>query len=420
MTGKNRLRWLIMPAVTAFAALVLAGCGPEYPNTTFAPLSELGEKIDHIWDVLLLWGMIVFVLVELALIYIVVRFRHRENAPEPKQTHGNTKLEIVWTMIPAFILLMIAVPTVRTIFETQSDPPANALQIDVRGHQWWWEFEYPEFGIKTANELYLPNNRPVSLNLQTHNVLHSFWIPRLAGKRDAVNRRVNRIWFTVNDSVANQVFNGFCAEYCGASHANMLFRVFVVNETDFGAWAAHQRGPAVFPPPAPPGAQSGAAAGGQAPNQAAADSAAAQAAPAPVYEFPRERIPDYAVPRTRYPASIPFDDNLTGDPTRGMQAFNDVMAGGCIACHAVLGNPMAVASTAPNLTHFGSRTTFAGALYPATREYLARWVKNAWAMKPGSIMPTQGAGLVYPPTGIAGKLTDQQIADIVAYLMALK
>jgi cytochrome c oxidase subunit 2 len=419
MIGKYRPRWLLKSAVTASLALALAACGPEYPNTTFAPLSELATDIDKIWDILLLWGMIVFVLVEVALIYIVIRFRHKDSAPEPKHIHGNTTVEIIWTLIPAFILVMIAVPTVRTIFVTQGPAPAGALQVDVYGHQWWWEFRYPEFNFRTANELYIPAGRAVELHIHTQNVIHSFWVPRLAGKRDAVNNRSNRIWFTPHDSLANHVFNGFCTEYCGFSHANMQFRVFVVDQTSFAAWAAHQASPAVSAaaPAAPPagGATAAAAAG------ARADSATTpvQPASAPVFEFPRERIPDYAIPGTPYPESIAVDENLVGDPARGMQAFS---AGGtpCIGCHTIVGNPIAVGATGPNLTHFGSRTTFAGALYPSTREYLLRWVKNAPGMKPGSLMPPLGKGLVNPLTGQTGTLEDQQIADIVAYLMSLK
>ena len=429
MIGKNRLRWPWKSAVTASLALALAACGPEYPNTTFAPLSDLGRDIDEIWDVLLLWGMIVFVLVEVALLYIVFRYRHTDSAPEPKQTHGHTTLEIVWTMIPAVILVFIALPTVSTIFKTQAPPPANALQIDVRGHQWWWEFEYPELGIKTANELYIPTGRPVSFNIQTFNVLHSFWIPRLAGKRDAVNRRVNRIWFTAYDSAAGQVFNGSCTEFCGDSHANMQFRVFVLNETDFASWAAHQRSPAIGGGWTPPGAAGGAPAAGAtgaqttgaaatsttAPGAASADSMAAQ--PAPVYEFPSARVPTYAIPTTPYSKEVPFPDNLVGDPVKGKEWF--FVNGFCISCHTLNGTS-AQSVIGPNLTHIGSRTTIAGAMFPNTPEYMARWIKNAYAMKAGAKMTPQGKGLRSPLSGIPGMLEDQQIADIVAYLRTLK
>jgi cytochrome c oxidase subunit 2 len=129
-----------------------------------------------------------------------------------------------------------------------------------------------------------------------------------------------------------------------------------------------------------------------------------------VYEFPRDRIPDYAIPKLPYPESVPFDDSLVGDPARGLAAFNNPAQAQCIGCHNIVGNPMANNLAAPDLTHIGTRTTIAGAIFPATREYMARWLKNAPAMKPGSLMPPQGQGLVHVQTGARGNLTDQQIA----------
>src|SRR6185503_2348550 len=157
----------------------------------------------------------------------------------------------LWTLIPAVVLAIIAVPTVRTIFRTQGDAPPNALQVEVVGHQWWWEFRYPQYGVLTANELYLPIGRTASFALKTHDVLHSFWIPGLGGKRDLVNNRTNHLWFTP-DSTTEAAFNGFCAEYCGTSHANMRFRAFTVTPEQFASWVAHQQLPAVFNP-GPPG-----------------------------------------------------------------------------------------------------------------------------------------------------------------------
>ncbi len=417
MTGKTRPRWLMKSAVTASLALLLAACGQDYPNTTFVPLSETAVAIDKLWDLLLYLGVAVFVLVEAVLIYIIIRYRHRDNTPEPKHVHGHTQLEIAWTLVPALILVVIAVPTVRTIFVTQGDPPANALVIEVKGHQWWWEFDYPEFGFKTANELYIPTGRSVAFNITTENVLHSFWPPRLAGKRDAVNRRVNKIWFTAHDSAAGQVFNGFCAEYCGTSHSNMQFRVFVLNPTDFASWTAHQKTPAAYGAVAVPGAGASASASGAAPVAQVSAPPVTPAAATQTYEFPRGSIPSYAIPKLAYPPEVTFDESLVGDPARGLMAFN----GTCVACHTVVGNPVAAGFVGPNLTHIASRTTLAGSIYPLTRSYLLRWVKNASAMKPGSWMPPQERGSFDPRTGLQiGQLDDQQIADIVAYLLLLK
>jgi cytochrome c oxidase subunit 2 len=153
-------------------------------------------------------------------------------------------------------------------------------------------------------------------------------------------------------------------------------------------------------------------------SQAPAATQAATAAAAPIYEFPRDSIPDYAIPKTPYPQSVTFDDSLVGDPARGLQYFSST--GLCMGCHVVVGNPVAQGLQGPNLTHVGSRTTIAGALYPNTREYVARWIKNAPAMKPGALMTPQGRGIVSTLNGLTGQLDDQQIADVVAYLMSLK
>ncbi len=469
MTGMLRPRRLITAALTVVLALALAACGQEQlPNTTFNPRTEFGGAIDELWDKLLLWGTIVFVLVEAALIFIVVRYRHREGRPEPKHVHGNTTLESLWTVLPAVILVLIAVPTVRTIFRFQADAPASAVQVNVIGHQWWWEFEYPQYGFRTANELYLPTGRTVSFHLRTQDVIHSFWIPQLGGKRDLITNRTNYLWFTPDSAMGADVWNGFCAEYCGASHANMKFRAFTVPEPEFERWAAHQRSPAVFlgaagtpgGPPAAAPAQPGAAtppagtptptprAGATAQQTAAAPAAgqaagapgqtpaaggtqvpASPAAPATAATLPVSTgqtdaslgftIPsrEYAIPQTPYPDGLTFQSGLTGDPARGRQLFFG--AGTCVVCHAV-GGTVAASTIGPNLTHVGSRTTIAAGLYPNDAEHLARWIKNAPSMKPGVIMPPFGQGLRDPRTNAPGRLTDAQIADIVAYLLALK
>jgi cytochrome c oxidase subunit 2 len=438
MTPTHRPRRLLGLGLTAVLALALAACSQDYPNSTFNHHTEFNTTIDELWDKLILFGTIVFILVEVMLVWTILKFRHREGAPEPKHVHGNTTLEILWTVIPAIILVFIAVPTVRAIFRTQAKAAPNALQVEVIGHQWWWEFRYPELGITTANELYLPIGRTVNFALKTQDVLHSFWIPQMGGKRDLISNRTNYLWFTPDSTVLTeaQIWNGFCAEYCGASHANMKFRVVTVTPAQFESWAAHQRGPAVFgaqapAAPAPAAAAAGAAADTTLPP--ATDSAPAVAAPAPVtatlaaqpgYTFPREQMPAWAVPTETPPAGLAFDNALLaqGDAERGRQLWMTAQ-GGCIGCHAINGTPFNVSNVGPNLTHFGSRTTLAAGMYPNTPEMLARWLKNARAMKPGVIMPTIGANQIDPVTKATvtrGGLTDQQIADFVAYLMALK
>lgn len=405
MTGKSRLRQLAsigaaIALATVFSTL-LGACTGEHPNTTFTPNSEYGRDIDFIWDRLLLLGTIVFILTEAALLFIVFKYRHNDKRGVPPQTHGNTKLEILWTLIPAVILVFIAVPTVRTIFKTQAAVVPNALQVEVIGHQWWWEFRYPEYGVVTANEVYLPKGRTVNFALKTADVLHSFWAPQLGGKRDLIANRTNYIWLTPDSTMKTAVWNGFCTEYCGSSHANMRFRVVTVEPADFERWTAHQKSPAMFNSMAMPGA------------------VGATVASAP-YIFPAENIPAYTIPKTPTPKGLTWNESLVGDPARGEKTYS---SSSCIGCHTVTGNPMSVGKIGPNLTHVGSRITIAAGLYPNDRKHLALWIKNARRMKPGSIMNTLGKGEHDPimkNTVTVGGLDDQQIADIVAYLQSLK
>lgn len=390
----------------AVLALTLAACEQAHPNTTFTPHSEYGRAIDMIWDRLMLLGTIVFILVEFGILYIVFRYRKREGDERPPQTHGNVVIEIFWTLIPAFILLFIAVPTVRTIFKTQAKAVAGALQIEVIGHQWWWEFRYPEYGIITANEIYIPTGRTVNFKLTSNDVIHSFWAPQLGGKRDAVTNRTNYIWFTPDSAMPSSEWNGFCTEYCGTSHGKMRFRVFTVKPDEFASWVANQQKPAAI----------GAVAPASNPVQPPAAGATAVA-----YTFPRNQPAfDYAVPHTPVPEGMTFTRGLTGNAHRGQQVFS---SNACIGCHAIAGNPAAVGNIGPNLTHFGSRATIGAGSFPNTPAYLALWIKNARVMKPGIIMPTLGKDQYDPvlKTKVtAGGLDDQQIADIVAYLWALK
>lgn len=482
MKGSDRLRRLASYAMVAALAVAAVSCNEAHPNTTLVPRSDLGREIDFLWDRMLLLGTIVFILVEAALVYVVFKYRRRENQPKPPQTHGSTKLEIAWTLIPAFILVFIAVPTVKTIFITQAQAAPGSLNIDVTGHQWWWEFRYPEYGVTTANEIYIPAGRTVNFRLRSADVIHSFWTPQLGGKRDVITNRTNYLWFTPDSSTASAVWNGFCAEYCGSSHANMRFRVFTVTQAEFDSWIAGQKMPARFgavagpatpagspipPPMEAPGmtvpagttgpsqaAQSAAsriaqqssgtqAAGGtqpavprpQSPEANPGAQASVRGAPAagaqlassgtaiPAgYIFPRERIPDFAVPQTPIPADVNFTPGLTGNAARGKQVFS---SSACIGCHAIAGNPAAMGVAGPNLTHIGSRSTIAAGRYPNTAAYLALWIKNARKMKPDVLMPSLGVDEYDPVlkakvTSATGGLTDQQIADIVAYLTALK
>ncbi len=443
MKGSDRLRRLASYAFIAALVVAVVSCNEAHPNTTLVPHSDLGREIDFLWNRLLLLGTIVFILVEGVLVFIVFKYRRRENQGTPPQTHGSTKLEIAWTLIPAVILVFIAVPTVRTIFITQAQAAPGSLNIEVTGHQWWWEFKYPEYGVTTANEIYLPVGRTVNFRLRSADVIHSFWTPQLGGKRDVVTNRTNYMWYTPDTSISSNVWNGFCVEYCGASHANMRFRVFTVSQQQFDSWVAGQKLPARFgavapvapsggpipPPPAAPAVTTQPRAPGAATPSAAlvgaAQSSVAAVSTATVqagYIFPREKIPDYAVPHSPIPPDLKFTAGLTGNAARGKQIFS---SSACIGCHSIAGNPAAMGVTGPNLTHVGSRSTIAAGRFPNAAAYLALWIKNARKMKPEVIMPTLGLDEYDPVlkakvTAAGGGLKDQQIADIVAYLTALK
>ena len=422
MTGTSRLRRSLGAATAALALAALAACGSDHPNSTFLHWTEFGRDIDFLWDRLLGWGTAVFILVEAVLIYTIVRFRAKPDGPTPVQTHGNTTLEITWTIVPAVILVFIAVPTVRTVFKTQAKAPDSALQVEVIGHQWWWEFKYPQYGITTANELYLPVGRTVNFALRTKDVLHSFWIPNLGGKRDLISNRTNYLWFTP-DSIGAAAMNGQCAEYCGDSHANMKFKVFTVAPADFESWAAHQKRPAVFgvapAAPATPAVPVKPAARGA----VAAAPPPADTAPPVGYTFPADQIKPFWWPRTPLPAGlaeIPDAVLAQGDAARGKDTYS---RSACIGCHTITGNPMSMGVIGPNLTHFGSRHTLAAGLFPNDAKHLAMWIKNSRLMKPGVLMNTQGMNEMDPMMHqkvTTGGLTDAQVADVVAYLRALK
>jgi cytochrome c oxidase subunit 2 len=462
-----RPRRLAQAALTVALLAFLAACGQDHPDSVFHRRTDFNRDVDYLFKLLIYAGTAVFIFVEAILVWTLIKFRKRPGQPEPEHVHGNTTLEIAWTVIPLLILIVIAIPTVRVIFKTQATARADALQVEVIGHQWWWEFRYPQYTaaaangkvdtVVTANELYLPLGKTVNFVLKSKDVIHSFWVPALAGKRDLIANHTNYLWYTP-DSTTMNAWNGACVEYCGTSHANMRFKAFTVSQADFDSWVAHQQQPAVgavamaapistdsasrvAQPVAPKGAQidpnknlsGGAPMAGPTPPSAGASgvgvpAASAGAVNAQVVQagfiaFPRDKMPASSIPATPLPANLKFDDNLlaAGNAANGRKL---VTTGMCIACHSVRGEPMMLAVVGPNLTHVGSRTTIAAGLYPNDPKHLARWIKNANEMKPGVLMPTMGLG-EYDPVTLKGPVksggfTDAQIADIVAYLQSLK
>ncbi|MGI9079083.1 MAG: cytochrome c oxidase subunit II [Gemmatimonadaceae bacterium] len=384
-----RSRRLFTTALTVMLCAGIAACSTEVPNSTLFPNSQFGRDTDRLFDWLLLGGAIVFTIVEVGVLFTIILFRRRGKGGKPKQVYGNATLEITWTLIPAAVLAFIAVPTVRTIFKYRPENvPADAIKVEVIGHQWWWEFRYTDLGVTTANELVLPVGRTANFALTSKDVIHSFWIPSMGGKRDVIANRMNYIYFKPDSAFA---WNGFCAEYCGTSHANMRFKVFTVSPAEFDAWISHQKTGPQF--------------GGGADSSAVGSGAAPMALAA----YANGNLPGHVVPGTPTPEGLAIA-NVRGDATRGAQLYK---TGACIACHVVQGVSPGIVG--PNLTHFGSRTTLASGLYPNDARHLALWIKNAPAMKPGSLMPALGRSSRMP----AG-YTDQQVADIAAYLLALK
>ena len=243
----RRSRFVRMALFTGLLAIILAACtGKDLPYNSLDPAGPVAQKqADLFW--LVFWiAAVVFVLVEGMLVYSLWRFRRRSAADTPKQVHGNTRLEIAWTIIPALLLAGIAVPTVGTIFDL-AESPEGAMRVEITGHQWWWEVRYPGLGVVTANEVHIPTGEQVVFELESRDVIHSFSVPRLAGKQDVVPGRTNTLNLAAD---VPGVYRGQCQEFCGLSHAYMRFRVIAQEPAEFEAWVEAQRAEAAAPPPA--------------------------------------------------------------------------------------------------------------------------------------------------------------------------
>jgi cytochrome c oxidase subunit II len=373
-------------ARTAAAALVgavaLAGCSGE--QNWFDPAGPEAREIDNLQKPVFAIAGVVLVVVVAVVAVILVKFNGKKRDAVPKQIHGHPKLEIMWTLAPALLLAVIAVPTIATIFSL-AEKPENPVKITVIGQQWWWEYDYPGLGIITANEMVIPAGTPVELSITSRDVIHSFWIPRLNGKKDAVP---NRVHFLKMQADEPGVYWGQCTEFCGLSHANMRMRVVALPQAEYDVWVANMQQPAVSP----------------------TDELA-----------------------------------LLGEAVFAGQCVRCHQVDGLLD---VDGNPLnsqpqtqLVAGAAPNLTHLMSRETFAGgtfdlkkpgcenpssysASYPTGTSTeclnvpdLERWLRNAPAMKPMSVTPNDD-GLIRGMPNLG--LSENQIDQLVAYLATLK
>ncbi|MFD1397215.1 cytochrome c oxidase subunit II [Kroppenstedtia eburnea] len=244
MSQGKRLALLL--SLFAIFALVMTGC-EEPSKSVFDPKGSAGE---HNLNLIMLSVYIMtFVCVVVMAIYFYVLIRYRRKPGDnsiPKQVEGSMKLEMLWIIIPVILLVILAVPTLTTTF-TLAEKPAkdeDAVRVKVTAHQYWWEFNYPDLGIKTAQELHIPVGKRVYLELISDDVVHSFWVPELGGKQDTVPGRTNHMWL---DAKEPGVYAGRCAELCGASHALMNFEVVADEQGDFDKWVAQRQKPSSEP-----------------------------------------------------------------------------------------------------------------------------------------------------------------------------
>ena len=214
-------------------------------GSIFKPQATPAESVYHLSLLVLTVCAAIFLVVAGMLTFTIVRFRRKnDDRHEPAQVYGSNHIEIAWTVIPILIVFVLTMATARVVVAIQTkSAPKDALQVTVIGHQWWWEFRYPDLGIITANELHVPVSTALKpavtfLKLQSADVAHSFWVPQLSGKTDLIPNRTNSMWI---DPRQEGTFLGNCAEYCGTQHANMLLRVIVESPADFEKWAAAQK-----------------------------------------------------------------------------------------------------------------------------------------------------------------------------------
>jgi cytochrome c oxidase subunit 2 len=299
-----------------------------YPvGNIFDPKATPAEVVYRLSLVVMGICAVIFLVVAGLLAYTIVRYRgKKDDHNEPAQVYGSNRIEIAWTVVPILIVLVLTLATARVVTAIQGKrAEADALQVTVVGHQWWWEIRYPALGIVTANELHVPLSSaakpaPTFLTLQSADVAHSFWVPQLAGKTDLIPNRTNTMWI---DPTQEGTYLGNCAEYCGMQHANMLLRVVVQSPAEFGKWATAQK-----------------------------------------TDQKSDSVSDASV-------------------AAGRATFLSLS---CVSCHAVSGTP-ASGTFGPDLSHLISRSTLGSGVMPNTPQNLRAWIKDPQTIKPGNLMP---------------------------------
>jgi cytochrome c oxidase subunit II len=402
-------------------------------QSTFDTKGPVAETQLEVFYVTLWVTLAIFIVVGAVLAYATLKFKARSSADEhaepPPQGHGNPLIELSLIAASILALVIIAVPTLKAIWYTYDVPEDQldiAYEVNAIGYQWWFKFEYPRemapqpFGgeapLVTANELVIPAGRPVRVNLRTVDVIHSFWVPKLAGKVDMIPNRGNHLWLQADEP---GYFWGQCAEYCGESHAVMRFRVIALAEDEFDAWLENQK-------------------------------LMARTVEAPADAEITTEFVDYGTFRVNQPGWSPEFD---AQPLANWKAMQEpveeedaaLIAAGrryfvenrCAGCHVVRGHE-GMGNIAPDLTRIGSRSTIAAGLLENTPENLYRWITEPQNVKPGNFMYhtriVAPAGMVTMPGYVTRdpatgeviespgdiEITPEEGHALVAYLHSLK
>jgi len=390
------------------------------PQSTFEAEGPVAKTQLDVFYVTVWVTGIIFVLVAAVLAYATIKYRvrpgHDTDAPPPEQSHGNPLIELGLIALSVVALVVIAVPTLRAIWFTYDVPEeerANAYEITATGYQWWFKFEYPSEQIDGAgtlvsgNELVIPAGRPVRVNLRTIDVIHSFWVPKLAGKVDMMPNRGNHLWLKADEP---GYFWGQCAEYCGESHAVMRFRVIALAENEFAAWVANQKSAARTVP--------GTQIGDTPPVKAQVEFASYN------YQKVRRNSPGWTEEFDRAPfAAWKKQQEVEKSENaeliaQGRKLFIEKK---CAGCHVVRGHEGA-GVTGPDLTRVGARTTIAGGLLENSQQNLHRWLTEPNEVKPGNKM-WYGGYMVRNDKGTWDAqftVNDSEARALVAYLHSLK
>ena len=422
---RNILR--ITTALFAGLGLVLlSGCklaevfslsGPQSTMVTAGPVAKSQ------WDLFMVTVYVctfIFIVVGAVLAYAQIKFRAKSEAEEhaepPPQGHGNPFVEIGLIAASVALLVIIAIPTLQGIWYTHDvpeDEKGNAIEVVATGYQWWFKFEYPSELVKlpsggeaplvTGNELVVPAGTPIRVQLRTIDVIHSFWLPKLAGKVDMMPNRANFLWFKADRP---GYFYGQCAEYCGESHAIMRFRVIALSPRDYSLWLENQKQSARTVT-----AQSLTAEAGVPHAQFASLKLKAGDALAGSAAFDADPL---AAWHEMQKPETGEDANLVAT---GRKLFAEKT---CISCHSIRGHE-GVGITGPDLTRVGARTTIAAGVLENTHERMHAWIRDPNHFKPGNKMWFGGYNVQdgdgWKPNF---KVNDQEIDALVAYLHSLK